>query len=68
MKYIAYILRGGEPHELAWADEPEAVGLMLETLHAEGDITDNDRVGLLRRDEDEQPGTWIINPYAKGAA
>lgn len=66
MTITAYAVRGGDPYPVAAVTDHDALGLMLTTLRAEGQLDDNDRVGLLLRANDDEVGTWLINPYAKG--
>jgi len=63
-RFRVYVLRDGEPHELCSTNR-DGLGLALTTMHEEGDLTDDDRVGILDRVEGET-GTWIVNPWAVG--
>lgn len=68
-RYHIYVIRDDQPVELAATDEG-GIGLALVTLHAEGDITSVDRVGILDRLDDPigrtTVGTWIVNPWGIG--
>ncbi len=63
-RYRIYILRGGGLGLKAAAPDCECMGLALATLHAEGEFIVDDSVGVL--DTAEDPGHWIVNPFALG--
>ena len=76
-RYRIYILRpDGAPHCVATTPDAQGVGLVLVTLAAEGEITTDDRVGILDATGDGDDwvhtpaeatsGTWIVNPYGRG--
>jgi hypothetical protein len=46
----------------------DGIGLMLVTLREEQEFTGDDRVGILDTGpwEEGKPGTWLVNPHAKG--
>lgn len=53
--------REGERHRIAFTDL-RGIGLTLSVLRNEGQITNDDRVGILDRFE----RLWVVNPWAKG--
>lgn len=55
------------PRKIAACDG-DSLAFTLDTLHEEGQITSDSRIGILHRPDPEKPGTWLINPYAKGRA
>lgn len=55
------------PRHIATTNE-EGLATTLKLLREEGQIDDDMRIGVLHRPFPSRPGTWIINPYAKGAA
>lgn len=59
-------LRGfSSPRQIA-ACHGDSLAFTLDTLHEEGQIDDDARIGIMHRPDAKQPGTWLINPYAKG--
>lgn len=64
-RYRLYRLRAGDLQLLATAEDGEAVGLALVTLHDEGEFSgSDDSVGIL--DTATDPGHWIVNPFTLG--
>lgn len=61
-------LRGfGSPKQIAACDG-DSLAFTLDTLREEGQITEDSRIGILYRPDPEQPGRWLVNPYANGRA
>lgn len=67
-RYRIYRLEDGEPALIAEAPTYGGLGLALVTLAEEGDITSDDRVGILDRPDRAKPGRWIVNPWAAPSA
>jgi len=80
-RFRIYRLRDGELKCIATTPDPEGIGLALYTLRSEGEITNDDRTGVLdcfHEPEDlaenaalafpqmTPTGTWISNPFARG--
>ncbi len=64
-RFRLYVVRGGERRLLATGPTGESIGCALVTLKAEGEWTDEDRVGILDTlGRDDVPGSWVVNPYA----
>lgn len=53
------------PHHLASCDG-DAVMFILQTLHQEGQLTNESRVGILYRPALDTTGFWIVNPFVSG--
>lgn len=58
-RYAVYAVTGRTRHRLAETSR-EGVGLTIETLRADGDLTASSRVGVL----DRETRDWLINPWA----
>lgn len=52
-----------QPNHLGSADEFSLVDL-LRALRKQGRITDSTHVGIMERPFDDQPGEWLVNPWA----
>lgn len=65
-RYRIYTLVDGVPEELARTSR-DGIGLCLVTLREEEQITNDDRVGILDRIDDDATGTWLLNPFARCA-
>jgi hypothetical protein len=65
-RYHVYRVVAGEPIEVA-STSRDGIGLALVTLRDEGQLTDDDRVGILDRRDDDEHGRWVVNPFGVGA-
>lgn len=69
--YLVYEVTGSvvgpsaAPKQLAGC-HGDSLAFTLDTLREEGQIDDDTRIGILYRPDPEQPGVWLINPYARG--
>lgn len=59
-----YVLDEGAfgPRCVASCDE-DAVIFTIRTLREERQITDGDCIGILERDDDDETGVWLVNPW-----
>lgn len=63
-RFRIYRLRYGELELLATTPTAEGMGVALCTLAEEGEWVENEAVGVLDTlGRDDEPGTWIVNPY-----
>jgi hypothetical protein len=53
------------PQHVATCDG-DSLAFTLDTLREERQIDDDTRIGILYRPDAEQPGRWLVNPYARG--
>lgn len=53
------------PKQIAACDG-DSLAFTLDTLHEEGQIVSDSRIGIMHRPDAEKPGTWLVNPYARG--
>jgi hypothetical protein len=67
-RYRIFRVVEGEPLEIASTNTSQGVGLCLVTLWEEGQWSEKEAVGVLDSAnwEKGKPGSWIINPYARG--
>jgi hypothetical protein len=68
-RYHLYRLRAGELTSLATTDSPAGIGVMLCTLHEDGEFDrPDDSVGILDTGARgyDKPGVWLVHPFALG--
>lgn len=64
-EYRIYVLRDGQP-QLLGETSKDGVGTALVTLFNDGEWNDDDRVGILFREHEDETGIWIVNPFGVG--
>lgn len=56
------------PQEIAGCEDYHGIGLMLVTLHEDGEFDGPESIGVMDTGPRQQgnPAVWLINPYARG--
>ena len=64
--FRVYTVIEGEQDFIGAADDA-SLGDLLRDARERGLTDDSTRVGILYRPVEEEPGEWIVNPWATGA-